>query len=103
LISKDLQHVRSVGDSGNGGSGVWRGRLGRSRNAMSHLGGLRSKNGHTQSIGKSNRNRLDAARLVCMTKVSDLPNPVAGCRRLAGMRMLRRNAMYGPQEKATAL
>jgi hypothetical protein len=27
-----------------------------------------------------------------MTKVSDLPNPVAGCRRLAGMPMLRRNA-----------
>jgi hypothetical protein len=67
------------------------GRLGRSRSSMSHLGGPRSKNGHTRSIGKSNRNRLDAARLVCMTEVSDLPNPVAGCRRLAGMPMLRRN------------
>ena len=29
------------------------------------LGGPRSKNGHTQSISKSNRNCLDAARLVC--------------------------------------
>jgi hypothetical protein len=41
---------------------------------------------------QSNRNSLGAARLVCMTEVSDLPNPVAGCRRLPGMRMLRRNA-----------
>ena len=46
---------------------------------------------YTKSIGKSNRNSLGAARLVCM-EVNDLPNPVEGCRRLPGMRMLRRNA-----------
>jgi len=46
---------------------------------------------YTKSIGKSNRNSLGAARLVCM-EINDLPNPVAGCRRLPGMRMLRRNA-----------
>jgi hypothetical protein len=68
--------------------------------------GMRSpwvKSGYTKSIGKSNGNCLGAARLVCMTEVSDLPNPVAGCRRPPGMRMLRRNALeYGPREKATA-
>jgi hypothetical protein len=53
---------------------------------------------------QSNRNSLGAARLVCMTEVSDLPNPVAGCRRLPGMRMLRRNAFgMGLGKKATAL
>ena len=62
------------------------------------------KNGYSKSISKSNRNCLDASRLMCMTEVSDLPNPIAGCRRLAGTRMLRRNAFwYGPREKATAL
>ena len=30
--------------------------------------------------------------LVCMAEVSDLPNAVASCRGLPGMRMLRRNA-----------
>jgi hypothetical protein len=45
-----------------------------------------------KSISKSNGNRLGAAHLVCMTEVSDLPNQVAGRRRLPGMRMSRRNA-----------
>ena len=46
---------------------------------------------YTTSISKGNRNCLGAARLLCMTEVSDLPDPVAGCRRLPGIRMLRRN------------
>jgi len=67
-------------------------RLGRSHNGMRSPWVSTFDNGCTKSISKSNRNCLGAARLVCMTEVSDLPNPVGGCRRLPGMRMLRRNA-----------
>src|SRR4029077_13323227 len=44
-------------------------------------------------ISQSNRNCLGAARLVCMTEVSDLPDPVARCRRLPGLQVLRRKAL----------
>jgi hypothetical protein len=58
---------------------------------------------YTKSIGKSNRNSLGAARLVCM-EVNDLPNPVAGCRRLPGdADVAAQRFWYGPREKATAL
>jgi hypothetical protein len=63
--------------------------------------GVQVRKASTKSISKSNRNCLGAARLVCMTEVSDLPNPVAGCRRLPRMRMLRRNAFgMWPREKS---
>jgi hypothetical protein len=39
-----------------------------------------------------------------MTEVSDLPNTVAGCRRLPGMLILRRNAFgMGLGKKAEAI
>ena len=61
------------------------------------------KAGTPKSIRKSDRNRLDAARLVCMTEVRDLPDPVAGCRRLAGIwDVAAQRFWYGPREKATA-
>ena len=76
----------------------------RSPNSMSSLGCPRSKIGYTKSISKSNRNCLGAARLVCMTEVSDLPNPVAACRRLSrDADVAAQRFWYGPREKATAL
>jgi hypothetical protein len=44
------------------------------------------KMGYTKSIRKSDRNCLDAARLVCMTEVRDLPDP--GCSMPAACRYL---------------
>jgi hypothetical protein len=61
------------------------------------------KMGYTKSIRKSDRNCLDAARLVCMTEISDLSNPVAGCRRLPWIwDVAAQRFWYGPREKATA-
>ena len=43
-------------------------------------------------------------RLMCMTEVSGLPNPVAGCRRLArDADVAAQRFWYWPREKATAL